>query len=315
MEEKKVIKISLSTFFLIIAIIAIIVMGVFIYKLNNEKSTEIEKSAELQEKVNILNNTVNSLQSKINTVSETISNDKATNIVNLDINGDQVQALYKYIMKINDGQEELVYRTNKVTEKQLNNRLKLNTIFKNLTEQQADEIKTLKDSNGNSVTHRYFNKDTVENMAKKIFGNDVTITHEGIIIDLGEDIDYNNGRYDRYFYQGGGRTPWENSTFKLIKAEQIEDEIYIYDKYVHLVNVENIVNGVDYYASTYDIYSASDKKVKLASKVDCEENNLYGEDTIGIIEKFLNQELVTFKHTFKKASDGSYYWYSTEPIN
>ena len=38
MEEKKVTKISLSTFFLILAIIAIIVMGIFMYKLYNEKT-------------------------------------------------------------------------------------------------------------------------------------------------------------------------------------------------------------------------------------------------------------------------------------
>ena len=48
MEEKKVTKISLSTFFLILAIIAIIVMGIFIYKLSNDKTTESKKSAELQ---------------------------------------------------------------------------------------------------------------------------------------------------------------------------------------------------------------------------------------------------------------------------
>ena len=35
MEEKKVIKISFSTFFLIITIIAIGIMGFFIYKLND----------------------------------------------------------------------------------------------------------------------------------------------------------------------------------------------------------------------------------------------------------------------------------------
>lgn len=48
MEEKKSTKISLSTFFLILAIIAIVVMGIFIYKLNNDKTIEIQKSAELQ---------------------------------------------------------------------------------------------------------------------------------------------------------------------------------------------------------------------------------------------------------------------------
>ena len=47
MEEKKTLKISLSTFLLILAIIIIIVMGVFIYKLSNDKTTEINKDTEI----------------------------------------------------------------------------------------------------------------------------------------------------------------------------------------------------------------------------------------------------------------------------
>lgn len=73
MEEKKVTKISLSTFLLMLAIIAIIAMGIFIYKLNNDKTTEINKATELQNQVNNLNVTVSELQEKINKVSETIS--------------------------------------------------------------------------------------------------------------------------------------------------------------------------------------------------------------------------------------------------
>lgn len=73
MEEKKVTKISLSTFFLILAIIAIIVMGIFIYKLSNDKATESKKSAELQTQVNSLNGTISALQEKINKISETIN--------------------------------------------------------------------------------------------------------------------------------------------------------------------------------------------------------------------------------------------------
>ena len=53
-------------------------MGIFIYKLNKEKTIEIQKSADLQEQVINLNNTINSLQSKINTISETINDNKAT---------------------------------------------------------------------------------------------------------------------------------------------------------------------------------------------------------------------------------------------
>ena len=75
MEEKNVTKISLSTFLLIIAIIAIIVMGVFIYKLNNDKTAEIQKSTELQSQLNNLNGTVSDLQRKINNISETINTD------------------------------------------------------------------------------------------------------------------------------------------------------------------------------------------------------------------------------------------------
>lgn len=73
MEEKKVIKINLSTFLLLLAIVAIIVMGIFIYKLNNAKTIEIQKSTELQEQVNSLNKTISNLQEIINSISATIS--------------------------------------------------------------------------------------------------------------------------------------------------------------------------------------------------------------------------------------------------
>lgn len=77
MEEKNVSKISLSTFFLILAIIAIIVMGIFIYKLNKDKTAEIQKSTELQSQVNSLNGTVSDLQGKIDNISNTINSNNS----------------------------------------------------------------------------------------------------------------------------------------------------------------------------------------------------------------------------------------------
>ena len=74
MEEKKVTKISMSTFFLILSLIEIIVMGIFMYKFYNEKTEATKKSAELQTQVNSLNETVSNLQGKINNISETINN-------------------------------------------------------------------------------------------------------------------------------------------------------------------------------------------------------------------------------------------------
>ena len=73
MEEKKGVKIS--TLFLILAIIVIIIMGGFIYKLNNDKTTEIQKSTELQSQLDNLNKTVGDLQEKLDGISNIVSTD------------------------------------------------------------------------------------------------------------------------------------------------------------------------------------------------------------------------------------------------
>ena len=72
MKENKVEKISLTTVFLILAIIIIVILDGFIYKLYNEKTVETEKVSDLNKQVSILENTVDELQEKID--SNTISN-------------------------------------------------------------------------------------------------------------------------------------------------------------------------------------------------------------------------------------------------
>ena len=72
MEEKKAIKISLSTLFLSITVIVIIVMVCFMIKLKNEKSTQ------LQAQINSLNETVDNLQVKIDSISKIINSNTNT---------------------------------------------------------------------------------------------------------------------------------------------------------------------------------------------------------------------------------------------
>lgn len=74
MEEKKTIKISLSTLFLIIAIIVIIVMGIFCYSMYNKK-------IEVEEQMNILNSKVNNIETNSQEPSNN-SNIFATNNIN-----------------------------------------------------------------------------------------------------------------------------------------------------------------------------------------------------------------------------------------
>ena len=77
MEDKKVTKISLSTFFLILAILAIGVMGYFIYKLNDDKTKATEQVSELKGQINNLQSTIDNLntveKSTTNTTNITIS--------------------------------------------------------------------------------------------------------------------------------------------------------------------------------------------------------------------------------------------------
>lgn len=76
MEEKNVAKISLSTLFLIIAIIVIIIMGVFIYKLNNDKVSANKEIANLNNQIKSLESTVSNLQGTIDNISNTINTSK-----------------------------------------------------------------------------------------------------------------------------------------------------------------------------------------------------------------------------------------------
>lgn len=105
MEEKKVIKISWSTFFLILAIFIIVIMGIFIYKLNNDKTTEISRASELQSQVNTLNETVSKLQEKTQELSYTIDKETSTNVTT---ETTEINELY-IIKKINISSENSLY--------------------------------------------------------------------------------------------------------------------------------------------------------------------------------------------------------------
>ena len=69
---------KLLTILLILAII-IIIMGIFMYKIYNEKVEETEKSVKLQEQIDSLNTAVNSLQEKIDSISKITSGEKSIN--------------------------------------------------------------------------------------------------------------------------------------------------------------------------------------------------------------------------------------------
>lgn len=72
MNEKKI-QIKFTTVVLILVAILILVMAFFIYKLNNERIITLEKNKALNNETKNLQNTVNQLQEKIEIISNTIN--------------------------------------------------------------------------------------------------------------------------------------------------------------------------------------------------------------------------------------------------
>lgn len=109
MNEKKPIKISLSAFFLIIAIIVIVVMGIVIFKISEEKTKKEEMVEKLNSEVIELESTVEDLQGKIDSMANTVNSDKTNSKINfnegiylfsLDENRiDKINGFLEYIAK------------------------------------------------------------------------------------------------------------------------------------------------------------------------------------------------------------------------
>lgn len=79
MEEKKSIKLSLSTVFLILALIVIVAMAYYIYV---EKTNADKEVSTLEANAVEMQNTINDLQEKINTISNTINSNTNAEINN-----------------------------------------------------------------------------------------------------------------------------------------------------------------------------------------------------------------------------------------
>lgn len=297
-EKKEPLKLKLTTVVFMFIILLIVVVIAFFYIVNNKTSinqtNEIEKSQLFDANNTNTSNTTNSTNS--------------TKTQQLNIDDKLVQELYNYILKYSDYEETLVYQSQKVTSETMDNKLKLMTVFENLSASDADDV-TNSNEYGIQITHYLYKAETVEKKAREIFGNNSSITHEDCPIYFTKAIDYKNGIYDCYDYQGGGRTPWEGSISKLKTAEQNGDEIYIYDQYIHVYDVASET------ASDEGLYTTSDKKTKISDLINI---SLSGKDqrqeeAFAQYEEKLGNKIQTFKHTFKKNLDGSYYWYSTEP--
>lgn len=325
MGEKKQVKLNLTV--LVVGALVLVTLGIAIGQLLAKTKENVENSIMTENY-----NTVTDVEYEDPKVEEKekSSTEKESNVENtvkeLDADNKNVQELYSYIEKFNYYEEELVYKTNKVELKDVSNQLKLLTVFSNLTEEDATESymeysEVYPDGN----KHLIYTQKIVENKAKQIFGADVKITHENASPYDSYTREYKNGAYDCYSYEGGGDVPWSMSYSAILRAEESNDKIYIYDRYVHLVEVEDIKEDGINYGGSFDIFTATDRKEKIATKLNLENKGYYKNVPSGLsnnqknnilldkINSYIDGEVLTYKHTFEKDKDG-YYWVSTEPV-
>ena len=246
MEEKGVIKFRLSTAILCFIILVLIFGITFMYIYYNK-----EKTNDFEEK-NIANSSDSA--DTVNTVNSGIDATES-----LDINSEVVKKLYKYVMKSND-ENGLVYKTTKVTNENIDEKIKIFTIFANLTKEEAYDAK----ENAAGLTTLYYKKETFNNKAKEIFGSDIIIPDNEFSYELnGDTVSYKNGAYVYSHGQYGGDIPFGSAT-KIINAVKKENEIDIYDEYIYIYDTyeKSLKNG---------IYSDSEMKIKISDNANSEE--------------------------------------------
>lgn len=345
-NEKKYVKIPLSTaiflIIIIILVIALIILGIYTYGLqnniNSSTSSENQDSDQSSDYLltveNVASNGENLSRANSSSDSSTIttvtnSTSDSTTSKSLDINSDQIKKLYSYVLNydklsITNSLDipSSFYKESKVTFNNLSNTEKVLTILQSYNSSDTktlnyekdvknkinlpNDLKNTLDFNSSMGNNDVILYENVNERAQKIFGTNNNISWNLINNGLGDVYVYQNNNYYLCNYQAGGLGLTNRAYSKIIKAEQSGNNIYIYDNFIWYDEYDSLVNG-----DSYDyLYKSAGKTSLIAKEKSTSSDNIDGN---ALIAKY-KDKLYTYKHTFQKASDGSYYWVSTEPV-
>ena len=190
--------------------------------------------------------------------------------------------------------EDMFYKDRKVTVEDITSRDKKAFAFEIFWER--DGRIDLYDENGIEDFY-YYNAELLEARVKSLFGPAAKVDKNSFAGSSSIAFNYNSltGDYVGYSAMGGD----EKSQFKneLVSYEQKGEFLYIYDK-IMFIPTEFI---------GYDSIILNDGIV-INTPVE-----LPWSWYTKITDEFFEQNCVTYKHTFKRNSDDSYYWISSEP--
>lgn len=156
-----------------------------------------------------------------------------------------------------------------------------------------------------------FNIDRTLTLPVKDNEPDEYTTHS-LLNGIGVVYDKTSKTYIFYCQHRGGES--YKGEHKMLRYEQDEDNIYIYDKVVFCVYFEigrSCTTSIDtkFGESTVaSVLGAEEYQQITPSNINEKDVN-----PTYILEN-MDDKLNTYKHTFKKAADGQYYWYSAELV-
>lgn len=300
MNEKEPIKVKLTTvilsFVILILIFVIIGMYAYYHKSNTNNNAISDNSIKTKSSEVIQNDN----RMETTNAENSQNNNPSTNATQTTINtnDEQIAKLYKYIPAQDLNLiEKNAYQNQKITADNISSEYLLKNAFKNLE---------IKDSDKKAYGDWYkFDAKLLQAKVKEMYGKN--IENREFNIDAGEGCGYENGEY--LYSVGGGSSEESRNIRKIQKAYKEGENICIEDKYLYL-EIKDSEEDTE-----AKLYSSSDATKLVANLNNTQE--LYSMNKEQSNENIINQygsQMSTYKHTFKKANDGSYYWYSTEPV-
>ena len=146
-----------------------------------------------------------------------------------------------------------------------------------------------------------FNASALQETAKRLYGREIAHGDFNVFLEAGGT--YKDGKYE--FISQGGINILSHHYREYVSFELVQDTLYIYDKYLY------IYGELDDRAENYnvEVFADSAKKKSLGKGVYLDANNL-----VDFIVPTYERKKANYKHEFKKAADGHWYWISSEPV-
>lgn len=160
-----------------------------------------------------------------------------------------------------------------------------------------------------------FNVEEVEDFFKSVFGSKQNIVKEDIETHLGYVYEYD--KQDDCFYGhgyagGGGFGFYQNHMIDSVEKSEDNKEIYIYEYYIKVAR--EYVRAQD--SGITKVYTYSENS-NYIGEIEESPESFYFDETKQkeLFEKYKNNGLIKFKHTFRLDDNGNYYWYCCESLH